>query len=192
MGGLAEITKMLGAVEGGDPKAAEELLAVLYDELRALAAAKLAKERPGQTLQATALVHEAWLRLAGPQQTRWRGRNHFFAAAAEAMRRILVDIARRKSALRHGGGQERLDIQEIQLANPMPDEELLALDEALTKLKEFDARAARLVELRFFAGLTQEQAAEQMEISVATTERVWAFARAWLFRELKKDVEMGS
>jgi RNA polymerase sigma factor (TIGR02999 family) len=175
--------------DGKDSKESHELLTFLYDELRRLAASKLARERPGQTLQATALVHEAWLHLNRPEKSRWSGRNHFFAAAAEAMRRILVDNARRKQAVKNGGGLERLQLEGLEIATDMPDEELLALDDALLKLREFDARAARLVDLCFFAGLTQAEAAEQLSISQATAERSWAFARAWLFRHIKNDLQ---
>lgn len=164
---------------------AMELLTLVYAELRRLAAVRLAQERPGQTLQATSLVHEAWLRLNGDNQVQWQNRAHFFAAAAEAMRRILVENARRKRRLKHGGGLERVDVANIELSTPMPAEELLALDEALEKLVVVNARGAELVKLCFFGGLTQAQAAQDLGISVATAERSWASARAWLFREMK-------
>ena len=179
---------MLIAIERGEPCAAEKLLPLVYEELRRVAAARLAQERPGQTLQATALVHEAWLRVTSAGQPQWQGRRHFFGAAAEAMRRILVENARRKRSLRHGGELQRVDIAEVELASPMPDDKLLALDEALDKLAEVNPRAAELVKLCFFTGLTQEQAAEQIGVSVATAERTWTFARAWLVREIKKDL----
>ena len=185
---LPDLTQMLTAIERGEPCAAENLLPLVYEELRRVAAARLAQERPGQTLQATALVHEAWLRVTSPGQPQWQGRRHFFGAAAEAMRRILVENARRKMRLRHGGELQRVDIVEVELANPMPDDELLALDEALDKLTEENPRAAELVKLCFFTGLTQEQAAQQIGVSVATAERTWTFARAWLFQEIKKDL----
>ncbi len=191
---MAEVTQILTAIERGDPRAAEELLPLVYDELRRMAAAKLAQEKPGQTLQATALVHEAWLRLVGcdqeVDQPKWNGRWHFFGAAAEAMRRILVENARRKKRLRHGAGLARveLDESESKLVCPMPDEELLALDEALTRLAALNARAAQAVNLCFFGGLTHEQAAQTMGVSVATVERLWAFARAWLFRETRRQM----
>ena len=178
------LTQVLNAVEQGEATA-EELLPLVYDELRSLAAARLAQERPGQTLQATALVHEAWLRLKPEEERQWQGRRHFFGAAAEAMRRILVENARRKRRLKHGGGLQRADFAEIELSIPMPDEELLALEEALDKLSRAHARAAELVKLCFFTGLTQAQAAAELDISVATAERTWTFARAWLFREMK-------
>ncbi len=160
---------------------------MLYKELRQIAAQKMAGEAPGHTLQPTALVHEAWLRLAGPgKEPHWKNRAHFFGAAAEAMRRILVDSARRKQRVKRGGQRQRVDVDELELPSPMPDEELLALDEALNKLGEFDPRAAEVVKLCFFVGLTQEEAANELGVSLATVERTWAFARAWLFREVQK------
>ena len=156
------------------------------EELRRLAAWRLAQERPGQTLQATALVHEAYLRLVGHEDPRWQGRRHFIAAAAEALRRILIDHARRKQRLKHGGQLERLDVEAVNLPAPMPDDELLALDEALQRLEQMHRQSAQLVKLCFFVGLTQEQAAQELGVSVSTAERTWAFARAWLFREIKK------
>jgi RNA polymerase sigma factor (TIGR02999 family) len=170
----------------GDSQTAETLLPRVYAELRRLAASKLAQERPGQTLQATALVHEAWLRLQGDPGQCWDGRRHFFAAAAEAMRRILIDNARRKQRLKHGGQLQRVEVEEVDLPAPMPDDELLALDDALQRLEQAHPEAAQLVKLCFFVGLTQEQAAQELGISVSTLERTWAFARAWLFREIKK------
>jgi len=146
----------------------------------------MSREAPGQTLQATALVHEAWLRLVGNGNEHWEGRRHFFAAAAEAMRRILVEAARRKQRLRHGGGLERMELDAVDLPAPMPDDELLALDEALTRLAEINSEAAELVKLCFFVGLTQEQAAKELGVSVSTVERLWAYARAWLFREMRR------
>ncbi len=184
--GEGEITRLLQEMREGDPRAAEELLSHVYRELRALAAAKMAHEAPGQTLQPTALVHEAWLRLGGGQGARFADRAYFFAAAGEAMRRILVEAARRKKRLKHGGNLERVDIENVDLAAPLPDDDLLALDEALTRLAESEPRAAELVKLCFFVGLTQEQAAKELGISLATVERRWAFARAWLFREIQK------
>ncbi len=184
---MSDVTRILTAIDRGEDHA-EELLPLVYDELRQLAAARLAQERPGQTLQATALVHDAWLRLAGAEPQHWEGRRHFFAAAAEAMRRILVENARRKKRLKHGGHLQRVDIAEIELPSPMPDNELLVLDDALKKLAQTDPDAAQLVELCFFAGLTQAEAAAQLSVSVATAERTWAFARAWLFREIKKEL----
>ncbi len=185
---MSDVTRILDRVHQGEAKAAEELLPLLYEELRKLAAHQMAHELPGHTLQPTALVHEAWLRLVcKPILQHWESRRHFFGAAAEAMRRILVENARRKQRLKHGGGLIRIDLDPMDLAGPMPDEDLLALDEALTRLAEVNPRAAEVVNLCFFAGLTQEQAAQSMGISVATVERTWAFARAWLFQEIRKD-----
>ena len=183
---MSEVTRILAAMEQGQSQAAAELLPLVYAELRRLAAWRLAQERPGQTLQATALVHEAYLRLVGNDDPRWQGRRHFFAAAAEAMRRILIDNARRKQRLRHGGQLERLDIEAVDLPSPMPDDELLALDEALQQLEQGHPQAAQLVKLCFFVGLTQEEAARELGVSVSTGERTWGFARAWLFRQIRK------
>ncbi len=179
---MSDVTRILNAIERGDARAVDLLLPAVYQELRQLAAKKLAREKPGQTLQATALVHEAYLRLAGEQGRAWRGRTHFFAAAAEAMRRILIENARRKRGLKHGGGRHRIDLD---LAARIDDEtspvdELLALDEAMQKLEAKDTVKAELVKLRFFAGLTIEQAAEVLGISRATAERYWDYARSWL------------
>jgi len=184
---MTDFTRILDRVEQGDPKAADELLPLVYHELRKLAAHKMAGEAPGHTLQPTALVHEAWLRLAGSENQRWENRAHFFGAAAEAMRRILVESARRKQRLKRGGQMERVDLAEVELPLPMPDDELLALDDALGRLAALDARAAELVKLCFFVGLTQEQAARELDVSISTAERLWAFARAWLFREIQKE-----
>jgi RNA polymerase sigma factor (TIGR02999 family) len=186
---MSNLTQILERVERGDGKAAEELLPLVYDELRKLAAHNMAQERPGQTLQATALVHEAWLRLGGSGQQSWNSRRHFFAAAAEAMRRVLVENARRKRRLKHGGELQRVDIADIDLPSPMPDEELIALDAALANLQNVNAKAAELVQLCFFTGLTQAEAGEQLGISTATAERTWAFARAWLFNEVKQELK---
>jgi len=164
----------------------EDLLPTVYTELRKLAAQKLANEVPGQTLQPTALVHEAWLRIGAPKKQQWQNRAHFFGAAAEAMRRILVEQARRKKRMKRGGDLQRVDFEETNLAAPLPDDDLLALDEALVQLEAFDPRAAEVVKLCFFVGLTQEQAAKELNISVSTVERTWAFARAWLFRAVQK------
>jgi RNA polymerase sigma factor (TIGR02999 family) len=183
---VSDVTVILNAVQQGDPKAAEELLPLVYDELRRVAAWRLAQERPGQTLQATALVHEAYLRLIGGVDPGWQGRRHFFGAAAEAMRRILIENARRKKRLRHGGQLERVDVDAVEIASPLPDDELLAMDEALNRLTEADPQAAELVKLCFFVGLTQEQAAKELNISISTVERTWTYARAWLFREIQK------
>ena len=185
---MSEITRILEAAQRGEPSAASELLPLVYGELRRLAAHKMAQEAPGHTLQPTALVHEAWLRLVGPEQpAHFQNRAHFFGAAAEAMRRILVDRAREKKALKRGGNLERVELDSVELASPMPDEELLALDEALDRLTAVDTRAAEMVKLCFFVGLTQEEAARELGVSLATAERVWAFARAWLLREVRKE-----
>lgn len=184
---MSELTVILERIDAGDPHAANELLPLVYEELRKLAAQKMAHEAPGQTLQATALVHEAWLRLGGDQQPQWQNRGHFFAAVAEAMRRILIDNARRKLYLRHGGGAERVNLDGLDLAASMDDEQLLALHEALDRLAAHDAEKAQVVKLRFFAGLTNEQAAKVLGVSAPTVKRHWAYARAWLFRELNPD-----
>lgn len=184
---MSDVTQLLDAIHQGNAPAAADLFPLIYDELRKLAAHKMASERPGLTLQPTALVHEAYLRVVGSNQAqRWDGRGHFFAAAAEAMRRILVESARRKKRLKHGGGLERVDLDAIELPQPMVDEELLALDEALDRLANIDARAAEMVKLCFFVGLTQERASKELGVSLATGERLWAFARVWLFRELEQ------
>ena len=181
---MSEVTRILSAIEQGDPQAASQLLPLVYDELRKLAAQKLAQEKPGQTLQATALVHEAYLRLVGEdRQQSFQDRGHFFAVAATAMRRILIDGARRKLTQKRGGGFERHDLDGI--AASQPDAELLALDEALQKLAEADPLKAKLVELRYFVGLTGEQAAEVLGISPTTADRHWAYARAWLQAEVR-------
>jgi RNA polymerase sigma factor (TIGR02999 family) len=182
---MNEVTRTLDEIALGDPRAAERLLPLVYEELRKLAAWLLAAEQTGQTLQATALVHEAYLRLVGSDQARdWDGRGHFFAAAALAMRRILVEAARRKRRRKHGGGQTRIDADAAQPAAVDPRHDLIALDAALTRLATEDPQAAKLVELRHFAGLSVTEAAEILEISPRTADRVWAFARAWLHREL--------
>jgi RNA polymerase sigma factor (TIGR02999 family) len=179
----------LDAANQGDPKAAEELLPLVYAELRKLAAHKMVNERAGHTLQPTALVHEAWLRLVGDESSKFENRTHFFAAAAEAMRRILVESARRKRRLKHGGQWERVQMDEIELPLPMPDDELLELDDALDRLAAVDSRAAQVVKLCFFVGLTQPQAASELGLSLSTVERLWSFARAWLFREMQKTAQ---
>jgi RNA polymerase sigma factor (TIGR02999 family) len=181
---VTELTVILQRLEQGDPHAANELLPLVYEELRKLAAQKVARESPGQTLQATALVHEAWLRLGGDDQPTWDNRGHFFAAAAEAMRRILIDNARRKNCLCHGGAAQRVNLDGLDLAASVDDEQLLALNEALDRLAEHDAEKAQVVKLRFFAGLTNQQAAQVLGVSEPTVKRHWAYARAWLFREM--------
>jgi RNA polymerase sigma factor (TIGR02999 family) len=184
---MSEVTQILKAIEDGHPGAAEELLPLVYTDLRRLAAQKLSHEKPGQTLQPTALVHEAWLRLVG-DQFRYNGSRHFFNAAAEAIRRILIENARRKQRPKHGGHLERVDAAHVDIACPLPAEQLLAVDEALDRLAVVNPRAADLVKLRFFAGLAETQVAEQLGISVATVGRIWAFARAWLFNEIQHDL----
>jgi RNA polymerase sigma factor (TIGR02999 family) len=181
---MKEVTRILDAIQRGDSKAADALLPLVYDELRRLAAQRMAHEAPGQTLQATALVHEAWLRLGGDDQPSWQNRAHFFAAAAEAMRRILIDNARRKNYLCHGGGAERVNLDGLDLAASVDDEQLLALNEALDHLALHDATKAQVVKLRFFAGLTIGQVARVLDVSEPTVKRHWAYARAWLFREM--------
>ena len=180
------MTQILEAVRQGDPKAAEELLPLVYGELRKLAAAKMAQGATGQTLQPTALVHEAWLRLSGGQIQEWQGRAHFFAAAAEAMRHILVDKARRKRAVRHGGGQQRVDFDEVELACPTPDDKLLAINEVLDRLAAAHPRQAEVVKLKYFMGMTLREAAEVLGISRETAKDDATHARAWLFREMDK------
>lgn len=184
---MSEFTRILDSANNGDPKAAEELLPLVYEELRKLAAAKMANEMPGQTLQPTALVHEAWLRLVGKDgPAQFGSRAHFFGAAAEAMRRILIEKARRKQAARHGGNQPRLDIQEVEIAAEAPTDELLALNEALNRLAALDKEKAELVKLRYFVGLTLEETAEILGVSLATAKRQWTFARAWIHAEILK------
>ena len=183
---MNDVTRLLSAIEHGDPKAAGELLPLVYGELRRLAKQRLAQEKPGQTLQATALVHEAYLRLVGAEGSRgWDSRGHFFAAAAEAMRRILVDNARRKRAEKRGGRLERQAVDDIDIAAPAPSDDLLALDEALARLEAKDPVKAQLVKLRYFAGLSEEDAARALGVSRATVQRHWRYAKAWLFDELR-------
>jgi len=183
---MNDLTRILNSIHHGDPKAADELLPLVYGELRKLATARMAQESPGQTLQPTALVHEAWLRLVGDTNPQFDGRAHFFAAAAEAMRRILIDNARRKKAQRHGGGKEHVDISDLELAAVAKEDELLAVSEALDLLASEDQELAKLVKLRFFAGLAHQEIADALGISVPTVERRWAFARAWLFPQLRQ------
>ncbi len=188
---MSDVTRILSAIDQGDPHAAQQLLPLVYDELRKLAAQKLAHEKPGQTLQATALVHEAFLRLVpggereSPEHQSWDSRGHFFAAAAEAMRRILVERARQKKNLKAGGGRRRVELDEIEPPIEEPAEDLLALHEALDKLEKKDKRKAELVKLRFFAGLTNEQAARVLRISSSTADNDWAYARSWLRLEIQ-------
>lgn len=195
---MSDVTRILSAIDEGDPHAAERLLPLVYDELRKLAAQRLAQEKPGQTLQATALVHEAYVRLVTPSSSppsqggeregvKWNSRGHFFAAAAEAMRRLLVEKARRKSRVKHGQGHKRVDLDSGCLVSEAPSLDLLALDEALTRLAQAEPAKAELVKLRFFAGLTMPEAAKALDISLATAERHWTFAKSWLYAELAGD-----
>lgn len=184
---MTDVTCILNAIEQGDSKAADELLPLVYDELRRLAAHKMSQEKPGQTLQATALVHEAYIRLVGSEARNWNSRTHFFYAAAEAMRRILIDNARQKQRLKRGGGQHKVNIDDTELTSETPSDDLLALDEALTKFAKEDSIKAELVKLRYFVGLTIEQAAGMLGISNTTAKRHWTYARAWLFRELNTE-----
>jgi RNA polymerase sigma factor (TIGR02999 family) len=183
---MSEVTRILSAVEAGDPSAAAELLPLVYDELRKLAAARLAGEKPGQTLQATALVHEAYLRLVDGDRVRcWESRAHFFAAAAEAMRRLLIDQARRKRRPKHGGGRTRVSLDEALCLRETPDDDLLALDEALQRFAREEPAKAELVKLHYFAGLSLEEAGRALGVSHRTTKRHWAYARAWLYAAIR-------
>jgi RNA polymerase sigma factor (TIGR02999 family) len=185
---MNELTRILQSVEQGDAKAADELLPLLYQELRKLATQKMAREQPGHTLQATALVHEAWLRLGADAQPGWQNRAHFFGAAAEAMRRILIERARRKQREKRGGGAEHVDVAELEIAAPLGnEEESLAVHEALDQLAAHDARKAEVVKLRYFVGFSFEETAEVLGISVPTAKRDWAYARAWLHQEIGPD-----
>jgi len=183
---MTDVTRILNAIEQGDAKAADELLPLVYEELRRLAGLKMSREPPGQTLQATALVHEAYIRLVGAENQNWSSRGHFFAAAAESMRRILIENARRKQRRKRGGGRQRVELDDAEVAIEGSSTDIIALDEALAKLAEEDPIKADLVKLRYFAGLTIEQAAKILEISRATAERYWSYARAWLFHEINK------
>lgn len=183
---MGDATQLLADAGGGDPKAADKLLDLVYEELRRLATSKMAREAPGQTLQPTALVHEAWLRLVGTKNPNFENRAHFFAAAAEAMRRILIDRARRKLTVRHGGGCERVDVDEQDLALPAADQQMLAMNEALDNLAKEYPLQANVVKLRYFAGMTNEETAEVLNISVTSAKRYWTFARAWIFNEIGK------
>ena len=182
---MSDATIMLAAIEAGEPNAAEQLLVLVYDELRRLAASKLALEVPGQTLQPTALVHEAWLRLVGDANPSFKDRKHFFCASAEAMRHILIDRARRKRTKRHGGDYQRIDFEELDLAAPSADAQLLAVNEALEKLTLEHPVQAQVVKLRYFGGMTNEEVAEVLGISVSTVKNYWTFSRAWLLNEIE-------
>jgi RNA polymerase sigma factor (TIGR02999 family) len=189
---MTDVTQILSQIEQGDPSAAEELLPLVYDELRKLAAAKLANEKPGQTLQATALVHDAYIRLVDAKKAqRWNSRGHFFAAAAEAMRRILIDQARRKQSQKRSAGRDRCSLDDAEIVAPEPSLKVLAVSEALERFEGIDKPAAELVKLRYFAGLTIPQAAEVIGISSTTADRYWAYARAWLHAEVKKGDSTG-
>jgi RNA polymerase sigma factor (TIGR02999 family) len=190
---MSELTRILSAIEAGDPHAAEQLLPLVYDELRQLAAQRLAQEKPGQTLQATALVHDAYIRLVDVEIAQhWNSRGHFFAAAAEAMRRILVERVRRKGRIRHGGGRRPMALLDAEVAAPTDDEEVLLLDEALARLAAVRPQAAELVKMRFFAGLTLEAISPLLSLSPRTARRLWAFARAWLRRDMERANESTS
>jgi RNA polymerase sigma factor (TIGR02999 family) len=189
---MSDVTHLLSAIEQGDPHAADRLLPLVYDELRQLAAQKLAQEKPGQTLQATALVHEVYLRLVDVDQAQhWNSRGHFFAACAEAMRRILVESARRKKRLKHGGERRRVNLDDSCLVEANPADDLEALDEALTRFAAIDPVAAQLVQLRFFAGLSMPEAAQVLEMPLRTAERNWTYARTWLHRALAPEEAAG-
>jgi len=188
---MSEVTRILSAIEQGDPHAAAQLLPLVYDELRALAAQRLGREKPGQTLQATALVHEAYVRLVDVDQAQaWNSRGHFFAAAAEAMRRILIDKARKKQRLKRGCGLQRVDLDGVEVSVAEPPDDLDALDEALTKLAQKHPDKAALVKLRYFAGLTIDESARILGISPSTADRYWTYARAWLYRQVVGDAEL--
>jgi len=187
--GTEEITRLLAKMREGDPKAEEELLSRVYHELRSLAASMMAREAPGHTLQPTALVDEAWLRLFGHGKSHYPDRAYFFAAAGEAMRRILVEVARRKKREKHGGELRKMNIEDVELVAPDPDDELLAVDEVLNRFAELDSRAAQVVKLLYFVRLTQAQAAQELGVSLATVGRDWGFARAWLKREIQRSLK---
>ncbi len=187
---MSDVTRRLEATHQCGPMAADQWLPLVYEELRRLAARKMSCEAPGQTLQTTALVHEAWLRLAGADEAKFEGRDHFFAAAAEAMRQILIDHARRKKSLKRGGGAQKLDLDQVDVAARADEENLLLINEALEKLAREDARAAELTKLRFFVGLTNEEAARALGISERSAKRYWTFARAWLYREISGQIQV--
>ena len=188
---MSDVTRFLGALDSVDPKAVDEFLPLVYDELRRLATAKMAQQPPGQTLQATALVHEAWLKLAGSDSAPWRDRQHFFRTAAEAMRQILIDRARRRLRARHGGNAQRVDLDEVEIAAPVKEETLLQLDEALAELKAASPERAEIVTLRFFGGLSESEIAGMLNLSERTVQRQWSYARAWLFARIGSMNEIG-
>ena len=185
---MSDVTHILVEVSRGNGQAAEELLPLVYDELRRIAGARMAQEAAGHTLQPTALVHEAWLRMVGEGARTWQNRAHFFGAATEAMRRILIDSARRKSRLKRGGNRERVDIDDLDLAAATPDDKMLLIDEALERLQTEDAEKAKIVVMKFFGGLTNQEVALSLGVTERTVERQWAYARAWLFREIKMSI----
>lgn len=185
---MSDVTLILDAISRGERQASDKLLPLVYDELRKLAAARMFQESAGHTLQPTALVHEAWLRLGGGQNQSWQNRAHFFSAAAEAMRRILVDHARRKAGLKHGGGQQRLNIEDLDLAGATPDEKILLIDEALEDLERVNSERARVVVLKFFAGMTNKEVAEALQVSKSTVDRHWECARTWLVERIERGV----
>ena len=185
---MTDLTQILQAVERGEENSSERLLPLVYDELRRLAAIKMSREAQNQTLQPTALVHEAWLRLTTDEEIGWQNRGHFFGAAAEAMRRILIERARRRSSLKHGGGQVRIDIQELELADTTPDEKVLLINEALERLQAEDPEKARVVVMKFFGGLTNREVADSLNVTERTVERHWAYAKAWLFGAVKQEL----
>jgi RNA polymerase sigma factor (TIGR02999 family) len=185
---VSDVTRLLGAIDHGDSKAAEELLPLVYDELRRLATARMAQESPGQTLQATALVHEAWLRLVGSSESHWNSRGHFFGAAAEAMRRILLERARKKGRVRHGGRLQRVDLEQVTMATQDTDDVIIAINDALEKLAAESPQKAEIVKLRYFAGMEHAEIAEVLGVSEPTVRRHWAYARSWLYAELKSQL----
>ena len=185
---MSDLTQILEAVERGDEKSTEELFSLVYNELRRIAAVKMAQEPANQTLQPTALVHEAWLRLSRQEEARWQNRGHFFAAAAEAMRRILIERARRKARPKHGGDQQRVEVDELDIADTTPDEKVLLVNQALERLKQDDPEKARVVVMKFFGGLTNREVAEAMKVTERTIERQWAFAQAWLFDAIRQEL----
>ena len=182
---MSNVTRILNSIQQGDPQAAEVLLPLVYEELRKLAAARMAREAPGQTLQATALVHEAWLRLTGDENQKWDGRGHFFAAAAEAMRRILVERARSRQRLRHGGGQAQVDLEGMEIPMVLEDEKLLQVNEALDELEKEDRTQAQIVKMKFFIGMKVEEISTALGVSDKTVQRHWAHAKAWLFQRIR-------
>jgi RNA polymerase sigma factor (TIGR02999 family) len=188
---VSDVTRILDAIQQGDSKAADQLLPLVYDELRRLAAHKMVHQPPEQTLQATALVHEAYLRLIGSEPVQWNSRGHFFSAAAEAMRRILIERARKKSARKHGGGLQRVDLDQVDIALDTEDDLLLLLNDALEEFREKDPTAAELIKLRFFVGLPNQQAAELLGVSERTAKRSWAYARAWLYHRMQNKLPVG-